>query len=186
MRLSSPLILVLPLHLLGSGALPVGSGLEFLSRADGAELPALRAVSPVLADKYIPVIKRDGEDALQLEGRPVVKRGVRMAQLEGRPVVKRGEATPQLEGRPVVKRGEATPQLEGRPVVKRGEATPQLEGRPVVKRGEAMPQLEGRPVVKRAEATPQLEGRSMNKRNPEPSIQHVHQIIPPGEIAGDY
>ncbi|KAH7012226.1 uncharacterized protein B0I36DRAFT_356306 [Microdochium trichocladiopsis] len=171
MRLSSPLILVLPLHLLGSGALPVGSGLEFLSRADGAELPALRAVSPVFADKYLPVIKRDGED---------------VPQLEGRPVVKRGETMPQLEGRPVIKRGETTPQLEGRPVVKRGEATPQLEGRPVVKRGETMPQLEGRPVVKRGETMPQLGGRSMNKRNPEPSIQHVHQIIPPGEIAGDY
>ncbi|KXJ85418.1 hypothetical protein Micbo1qcDRAFT_180857 [Microdochium bolleyi] len=145
MHLSILAMLVLPLHLIASLALPAGSGLdllgserrESLSNVDKPALVATRAISQSIASNYLPVIRKDGEEVAHLEGRPVVKRSEVLAHLEGRPVVKRSEVLAHLEGRPVVKRGEAVAHLGGAPVDKR-------------------------------------------------SIQHVHQIIPPGEIAGDY
>ncbi|KAH7031018.1 uncharacterized protein B0I36DRAFT_349162 [Microdochium trichocladiopsis] len=161
MRLSSSTVLVLPLPLLGCLAFPAGSGQNLLESERRESLSRVDR-PPFVATRAI-------SPSITNNYLPVIKRdGVEVVHLEGRPVVKRGDEVPHLEGRPVVKRGEV-PHLEGRPVVKRGDEVPHLEGRPVVKRGEQVAHVGGGPVDKRS-----------------PSIQHVHQIIPPGEIAGDY
>ncbi|KAH7010910.1 uncharacterized protein B0I36DRAFT_341557 [Microdochium trichocladiopsis] len=96
MRLSSSTILVLPLPLLGCLAFPAGSGQnlleserrESLSRVDRPPFVATRAISPSIANNYLPVIKR-GEEVPHLEGRPVVKRGEEVAHVGGGPIDKR-------------------------------------------------------------------------------------------------